>query len=66
MFAKGNVSERKFLPTLVHKDEIIVDMFAGIGYFSLGIGKYSKASKIYSIELNPESYKYLDINIKLL
>ena len=39
MFSQGNLSERKYLATLVKDGEIIVDMFAGIGYFSLPIGK---------------------------
>jgi tRNA wybutosine-synthesizing protein 2 len=64
MFSKGNVNERKYLATLVQKNEIIVDMFAGIGYFSLPIAKNAKPSKIYSIELNPEAYRYLVENIK--
>ena len=40
-------------------------MFAGIGYFSLALGKYSKAKKIYAIELNPVSFHYLKENIRL-
>ncbi len=65
MFSKGNINERKFLASLVKDGEIIVDMFAGIGYFSLPIAKHSKPKRIYSIELNPESFKYLIENIKL-
>ncbi|MFW9988194.1 MAG: class I SAM-dependent methyltransferase family protein, partial [Candidatus Odinarchaeota archaeon] len=65
MFSKGNLNERKYLATLVKNGEVIVDMFAGIGYFSLPIAKHSNAEKIYSIELNLESYKYLEENIKL-
>ncbi len=65
MFSKGNLNERKYLTTLVKPEEVIVDMFAGIGYFSLPIGKHSLPKKIYSIEHNPEAYKYLTENVKI-
>ena len=65
MFSKGNLNERRFLATLVKKGEIVVDMFAGIGYFSLPIAKHSEVGQIYSIELNPTSYKTLLENIKI-
>ena len=56
MFSKGNLKERKILATFVKEGEVIVDMFAGIGYFSLPIGKHSNAKKIYSIEINSNSF----------
>ncbi|MFX0059838.1 MAG: class I SAM-dependent methyltransferase family protein [Candidatus Hodarchaeota archaeon] len=65
MFSKGNVNERRHLTTLIKNNEVIVDMFAGIGYFSLPIAVHTKPKKIYSIELNPDSYKFLYENIKL-
>ena len=65
MFSKGNLKERKTLATFVKEGEIIVDMFAGIGYFSLPIGKHSNVEKIYSIEINPNSFKSLIENIKI-
>ncbi len=64
MFAKGNINERQRLSNEVDKDEIIVDMFAGIGYFSIPIGNKS-VKKLYSIELNPEAVKYLKENKKI-
>ncbi len=63
MFSKGNLFERNRIINQVNPDETIVDMFAGIGYFSLGLAK--KAGKIYAIEKNPVAYKYLKENIVL-
>ncbi|MFX1316691.1 MAG: class I SAM-dependent methyltransferase family protein [Promethearchaeota archaeon] len=65
MFSKGNVNERRYLATLVKDGEIIVDMFAGIGYFSLPIAKHASPEKIYSIEINPVAYNFLIENIKI-
>jgi tRNA wybutosine-synthesizing protein 2 len=65
MFSKGNLSERNRLTKLVGRNEVIVDMFAGIGYFSLPLAKYSQPKKVYAIEINPDAYHYLNENIKL-
>jgi len=65
MFAKGNLNERKRIARLVRDGEIIIDMFAGIGYFSLGVAKFANPKKIFSIEINPVAFHYLHENIKL-
>ncbi|HUX99400.1 MAG TPA: class I SAM-dependent methyltransferase family protein [Candidatus Deferrimicrobium sp.] len=65
MFAKGNINERLRISKLVQSDEIIFDLFAGIGYFSLLLGKTGKPKKIYAFELNPIAKFYLEENIKL-
>ncbi len=65
MFSLGNQAERMRMARVVEDGEIVVDMFAGIGYFTIPIAVHSNPKRIYSIEINPESYYYLLENIKL-
>ncbi|MCK9151498.1 class I SAM-dependent methyltransferase [Methanobacterium alcaliphilum] len=65
MWSKGNVNERMRITQLVQQGEHIVDMFAGIGYFSIPLAVHSPAEKIYSIEINPVAFHYLNENIIL-
>jgi tRNA wybutosine-synthesizing protein 2 len=65
MFSKGNINERHRLQNQVKDDEVIVDLFAGIGYFSIGIAKFCKPKIIYAIDINRNAIKYLKENIKL-
>ena len=64
MFSQGNFYERRRMGT-VGKSERVVDMFAGIGYFTLPMAVHSRPEKIIAIELNPLSYHYLCENIAL-
>ena len=65
MWSKGNNNERLRIAKLVEDDEVVIDMFAGIGYFSIPIGVHANANHVYSIEINPNSYHFLCENIKL-
>ncbi len=65
IFSKGNITERSYLPKLVQSGEYVLDMFAGIGYFSLMIAKHASPAHVDSCEINPASYKYLVENIQL-
>ena len=65
MWSKGNVNERLRIAKLVKDNESVIDMFAGIGYFSIPIGVHSNANKVVSIEINTNSYYYLCEKIKL-
>ena len=65
MWSKGNTGERKRMSTLAEDGETIVDMFAGIGYFSIPLAVHSNPAKIYSLEINPVSYGYLKENVVL-
>lgn len=64
MYSKGNLAERKRISEL-GKGETVVDMFAGIGYFSIPMAVHSKPKKIIAIEINPVAFEYLKENIKL-
>lgn len=65
MWSKGNNNERLRIAKLVQDGETVIDMFAGIGYFSIPIGVHSNAKQVYAIEINPNSYQFLCENIKL-
>lgn len=63
MFSKGNIYERIRMSTLPHH-ESVVDMFAGIGYFTLPIAKFCR-SHVSAIEKNEDAYHFLCENIEL-
>lgn len=65
MWSKGNNNERLRIARLVEDDETVLDMFAGIGYFSIPIGVHANAREVISIEINPNSYHFLCENIHL-
>jgi len=65
MWSKGNHFERQRLLKLVKPDETIVDMFAGIGYWSVILAKHKPVKKIIAIEKNPKSFNFLIENICL-
>ncbi|MEM4717920.1 MAG: class I SAM-dependent methyltransferase family protein [Desulfurococcaceae archaeon] len=50
---------------LASPGEIIINMFAGAGLFSIIIAKHSKPSRIYSIDINPYAYSFMKENIRL-
>ena len=57
--------ERIRIAEQVQLGEVIVNMFAGVGCYSIIIAKRSKAEKIYSIDINPVAVQYMQENVKL-
>ncbi len=65
MFSSGNQEERLRMATVSCENETIVDMFAGIGYFSLPLAVYQKPAKIIACELNPLAHTFLCENVDM-
>jgi tRNA wybutosine-synthesizing protein 2 len=65
MFSSGNMAERIRMGKAVERGETVVDMFAGIGYFTLQMAVHGHPKMVHACELNPLSYRYLVQNIAL-
>ncbi|MBU0498283.1 MAG: class I SAM-dependent methyltransferase family protein [Candidatus Thermoplasmatota archaeon] len=65
MFSSGNIDERKRMAFIATAEECVVDLFAGIGYFSIPMAVYSKPKAIQAHDLNPLAYGFLCDNVLL-
>ena len=57
--------ERLRIAQLVQPNEVIVNMFAGVGCFSIVIAKRVPSARVFSIDLNPSAYAFMQKNIGL-
>jgi tRNA wybutosine-synthesizing protein 2 len=65
MFSSGNMEEKRRMASLDCRGEDVVDMFAGIGYFTLPLAVHAKANRVVGCEINPVAFCYLVDNIGL-
>lgn len=56
--------EHSRITAQVKQGETVIDMFAGVGPFSILIAKKRANVKIYAIDVNPDAIRYLERNIK--
>jgi len=64
-FSPRLLHERMRIARLVRDGEVAVNMFAGVGCFSIMIAKHSKVRRVYSIDINPDAVRYLKENARL-
>lgn len=57
--------EHQRVTSLVQKGEVVVDLFAGVGPFSILIAKNTDAVKVYAVDINPDAFELLKKNILL-
>ena len=57
--------ERMRIARSVQPGEVVVNMFAGVGSFSIVIAKHSSAERVYSIDVNPMAVGFMQENILL-
>ena len=65
MFSAGNVNERRRMGEVAKQDEVVLDLYAGIGYYTLPILVQSQVNHVHCCEWNTNSVKALESNLKI-
>lgn len=58
-------TERQRVASAVRDGERVLDMFAGVGPFSILIARTRKVAKVWAVDINPVAVEYIMRNIKL-
>ena len=64
-FSPRLATERARVAALVGRDETVLDMFAGVGPFSIHIARRARPSVVVAADNNPAAVEYLRRNIRL-
>ncbi|KAK7195262.1 Met-10+ like-protein/Methyltransferase domain containing protein [Novymonas esmeraldas] len=65
MFSSGNTTERMHFGAVAATGDVVVDMFAGIGYFTLPLAMHGGVAAIHALEKNPDSVDFIRLNAVL-
>jgi tRNA (guanine37-N1)-methyltransferase len=57
--------ERSRIAKLVKPNETVVNMFAGVGCFSIIIASYVSTARVFSIDVNSAAFQFMRENIRL-
>ena len=57
--------ERLRIASLVKGGETVVNMFSGVGCFSIVIAKTVSKTKVFSIDVNPIAVQYMEENVRI-
>ena len=63
-FSPRLATERVIVANQVSPGEVVIDMFAGVGPFSILIAKTREPKVVYAIDSNPDAVKYMVENMK--
>ena len=63
MYCTSNGTEKKRVGRLTNESEIVVDLYAGIGYFTLPYLVLGGAKHVHACEINPNSVRALRQNL---
>jgi tRNA (guanine37-N1)-methyltransferase len=64
-FSPRLATEREMVARQVRPGEVVIDMFAGIGPFSIMIAKNRSPKVVYAIDMNPDAVDYMKQNVAL-
>ncbi|XP_072251527.1 tRNA wybutosine-synthesizing protein 2 homolog [Leuresthes tenuis] len=64
MFSAGNITEKLRVAAFDCRGETVVDLYAGIGYFTLPYLVHAKASHVHACEWNPDAVEALQKNLE--
>ncbi|XP_016407881.1 tRNA wybutosine-synthesizing protein 2 homolog [Sinocyclocheilus rhinocerous] len=65
MFSSGNITEKLRIASFDCSGETVVDLYAGIGYFTLPYLVHAKAAHVHACEWNPDAVKALQRNLQV-
>ena len=64
MFSSGNGTEKRRMGAMAAAGETVVDLFAGIGYYTLQLLRHAGVARVIACEWNPHSVEALRRNLE--